>query len=522
MPDLIGRSLGPYRILEMIGRGGMAAIYKAYQPGADRLVAVKVLLDARAEDPAVVRRFEHEARLISRLEHRSIVPVYDFGRQDELLYLVMRYMRAGTLSDLLRRSRLTANDAAGILAEVAAALDYAHALSIVHRDIKPNNILVDAEAHAYLTDFGLAKVLDESLQLTLSGASMGTPAYMAPEQVSGGQVSPRTDIYALGASLYEMLTGAVPFSADSPMAVAMMHLHETPRPARELSPWIPLEVDLVIERAMAKDPQDRYASAGEMARALTEAAGPDPRGAWPTPISIAADLLRSEQPTIDPARANAVTEAGPPSAITLAELAAEVAASKGPEAVTPETRRLLRQQDGEKRRRRLFAFAPWWAAGLLVVALAFTLIAAVRNSSESRTSGAGTATAVAELLGQLAAAQTALAAGGGPEVQATLAYLQTQVAGISIGGSTLTPTSTATPAGSSSGGATATPGTATSRAVTATTAVPPTTAPKATATPQPPPTSSLSDPVDTLVPVVNTLLPEPDEILPTLLPNLLP
>src|SRR5574341_1251271 len=145
MPDLIGRSLGPYRILEMIGRGGMAAIYKAYQPATDRLVAIKVLLDARAEDAGVVQRFEHEARIIAGLEHRNIVPVYDFGRDGDLLYLVMRYMRAGTVNDLLRSGPLAANDASSILSDVAAALDYAHALAIVHRDIKPNNILVDAE-----------------------------------------------------------------------------------------------------------------------------------------------------------------------------------------------------------------------------------------------------------------------------------------------------------------------------------------------------------------------------------------
>ena len=360
MPDLIGRSLGPYRILELIGRGGMAAIYKAYQPATDRVVAVKVLLETRADDPEVVRRFEHEARIIAGLEHRNIVPVYDFGKQDELLYLVMRYMRAGTLSDVLRRSRLLPADAAGILTDIAAALDYAHNLSIVHRDIKPNNILVDAEAHAYLTDFGLAKVLGDSLELTRSGASMGTPAYMAPEQVAGGEVSRRTDIYSLGVTLYEMLTGAVPFIADSPMAVAMMQLRETQRPARELSPWIPAEVDAVVERAMAKLPDDRYATAGEMARALTYAAG---RDTWPTPLSIGASLLRSEQPTMDPARAEALTQAGPPAGRSLLDLAAEVAGEKGPEKLTPDTRRQLKQQDGEKRRRRFAAFAPWAAAG---------------------------------------------------------------------------------------------------------------------------------------------------------------
>jgi len=492
MPDLIGRSLGPYRILEMIGRGGMAAIYRAYQPATDRMVAVKVLLDFRAEDPGVVRRFEHEARVISSLEHPSIVPVYDFGRQDELLYLVMRYMRAGTVSDLLRRSRLAPGDAARILSEVGAALDYAHALSIVHRDIKPNNILVDAQGHAYLTDFGLAKVLGDSLELTGSGAAMGTPAYMAPEQVAGGEVSPQTDVYSLGVTLYEMLTGALPFTSDSPMAVAMMHLHEALRPARQLNPWIPAEVERVIERAMAKAPAERYETAGEMARELTAAAASEP---WPTPATIAGSLLRSEQPTIDPARAEAVT---------LADLAKEVAESKSPAEVTPEVRRTLARQDGAVRRKRALAVAPWWAAGLLVLALVFTLAAAVRNSTETRTSGAGTATAVAALMEQLAGAQTALAAGGGPEVQATLAYLQTQIAAVSTGGPTPTAGTVTSTAGAGP--------TSTSAPPTGT----PSPAPQATATPKPPATSSLSDPVNTTVPkVIKTVVSDPIDVLPT-------
>src|SRR5690349_18271505 len=194
MGELIDQKLGPYHILEPIGRGGMAVIYRAYHGPTDRIVAVKVLLDSRVDDPDVVRRFEHEARVIAGLEHRSIVPVYDFGREGESLYLVMRYLRAGTVSDLLRRSSLTPLDAAGVLNDIGAALDYAHGRGVVHRDIKPNNILVDASGHSNLTDFGLAKVMDDSLDLTRSGSSIGTPAYMAPEQVAGNAVSQRTDI----------------------------------------------------------------------------------------------------------------------------------------------------------------------------------------------------------------------------------------------------------------------------------------------------------------------------------------
>jgi len=231
-PELIGISLGPYRILELIGRGGMATVYKAYQPGTERLVALKVLLNHLVQDSLAIQRFQQEARIIAGLEHRNIVPVYDSGQQDGTLYLVMRYMRAGTVQDIIARGPLPLRDALSIISDVAAALDYAHALGIIHRDIKPNNILVDNEGHAYLTDFGLAKVLGATDEMTNTSMMMGTPAYMAPEQALGRPVTPQTDIYALGAMLYEMLTGKPPFSAESPMAIVLA----APAPTGEPGP----------------------------------------------------------------------------------------------------------------------------------------------------------------------------------------------------------------------------------------------------------------------------------------------
>jgi serine/threonine protein kinase len=425
MPELTQRKLGPYHILEPIGRGGMAVIYKAYQPATDRLVAVKVLLDSRADDPQVVRRFEHEARVISGLEHRNIVPVYDFGRDGELLYLVMRYMRAGTVSDLLRRGSFTSGDAASILNDVAAALDYAHGQGVIHRDIKPNNILVDAGGHANLTDFGLAKVLGESLDLTHSGTAIGTPAYMAPEQVAGEPVSPRTDVYALGVMLYEMTTGVLPFVSDSPMALAIMHLQEALRPARQINPMISPAVEAVIQRAMAKQPGERFATAGEMARALTEAAGAMPHSA----LVGTGSHERAELPTLVDAPSKGST-------LHLLELAREAAETKSPEEITPDIRRVLKRQLQESRRRLLFTFAPWVATGLLVVALAATIVTVVRGSADSRASAAAAATAVQALVLQLADAQTAMA-GNVPGAQATLSQLQTQIAAVSTPGSTL-------------------------------------------------------------------------------------
>jgi serine/threonine protein kinase len=526
MPELIHKNLGPYRILEMIGRGGMAIIYKAYHPSTDRLVAIKVLLDHRAEDPQTVRRFEHEARMITGLEHGNIVPVYDFGRDGEMLYLVMRYMRAGTVNDLLKRDSLTVADALSILTDVASALDYAHRQNIIHRDIKPNNILVDAGGRANLTDFGLAKVLNDSFDLTRSGTAMGTPAYMAPEQVAGGEVSARTDIYALGVMLYEMVTGVLPFTSDSPMAVAMMHLRQELRPARQINPMLPESVEAVIERAMNKEPGQRFTTAGEMAAALTQAVGVDPM----ILTSKASD--RRELATLIPAR----------STLHLIDLATTVAETKSTDKITPELRRTLHRQERQHRLRPFLAFVPWTIAGILIISLTVTLITVVRASADSRTSAAGTSTAVQVLVLQLSEAQTAIASGGGADAQSTLAQLQTQIAGAftvgptSIGsiptlGSQGTPTSRP---GSTSIASTSTSVPSTSVRSTTTSAPPaaatnapqatpvpaqPTSAPAQPTSAPPQPTSVPPQPTSILPPVVNTVV-QSLPIIPNIIPSL--
>ncbi len=505
MTDLPRETLGPYRLLELIGQGGMATIYKAYQPGMDRLVAIKVLHPHQAQDPHVVERFEHEAHVIAGLEHRHIVPVYDFGQEEGLLYLVMRYMRAGTVSDLLKRGSLSLADSASLLTDVAAALDYAHALKIIHRDIKPNNILVDAEGRAYLTDFGLAKVLDESLELTLSGAAIGTPAYMSPEQVAGQPVSPQTDVYALGVMLYEILTGTPPFVSDTPMAVAMMHLREPVRPPKELNPSITAAAELVINRALMKNPLERYWSAGEMARDLASAAAISPGQS----MGSGAPLLERLQATLEN------PEPGDPAAkgrgytldmqTTLARLAQSVAADKGPEEVTPEVRRELDRRDRETRRQRLLARAPWMAASLLLLALVISLGVTMSGLATSREAEAQTATAIQLLVFQLHDAQTAMAAGY-PGSQATLAYLQTQLAAVMISG---------TPP-------TAVPATVTGTATTSASALPPTrtrdaNGPGSLATPSKPdattvPSKVPTDPAATVPPNLEPTKPAPTAV----------
>jgi serine/threonine-protein kinase len=268
MANLAGHNLGPYRILEQVGAGGMATVYKAYHAAMDRYVAIKVLPEHLARDPNFRARFQREARTIARLEHRYILPVHDVGEDDNIPYFVMRYTDGGDLNDLIARKSLTVARIATIVAQVAEALAYAHRQGIIHRDVKPANILISRDGDPLLTDFGIAKIYEDTLQLTGEGMMVGTPTYMAPEQLQGQPVDPRTDIYALGVVLYQALTGEPPFIAETPLAVALMHIHNALRSPRQLNSTIPESIERIILRAMAKDPNDRFQTAGEMAEAL--------------------------------------------------------------------------------------------------------------------------------------------------------------------------------------------------------------------------------------------------------------
>jgi serine/threonine protein kinase len=263
-----GATLGAFRILHQIGEGGMAKVYKAYQPAMDRTVALKVLPEEYAEDPQFVERFIREARTIAALEHRNILPVFDFGEQDGITYMAMRYVEGGTLKELLNQGRLTLHDVLDLMVQICSALDYAHRRGVIHRDVKPSNVILDSEGAAYLMDFGIAKVLGKSGDLTATGAAIGTPAYMAPEQALGEKVDSRTDIYALGIVLYEMVVGRVPYQADTPMAVLMAHLRDPLPLPREFDTSISESVQAVIIKALAKDREDRYQTANELAEAF--------------------------------------------------------------------------------------------------------------------------------------------------------------------------------------------------------------------------------------------------------------
>jgi serine/threonine protein kinase len=265
MTDKFGR----YEIKSEIGRGGMATVYHANDPRFERDVAIKVLPREFLHDPQFRARFEREAKMIALLEHPAIVPVYDFGEEEGQPFIVMRYMSGGSLSDRLEKGSFTHSEAAQIIERLAPALDAAHSRGIVHRDLKPGNILFDQYGNAFLSDFGIARLAQTGGGTLTGTAILGTPAYMSPEQVQGDkEIDGRSDIYALGVIFFQMLTGSVPYRSDTPAKVMMMHLLEPVPLLQKVNQEVPEAYQAVIQHAMAKDPDQRFSTAGEMATAI--------------------------------------------------------------------------------------------------------------------------------------------------------------------------------------------------------------------------------------------------------------
>ncbi|RMH47469.1 MAG: serine/threonine protein kinase [Gammaproteobacteria bacterium] len=278
------QTFGRYEILEELGKGGMAVVYRALDPRFKREVALKVLPRTLLHDDQFRARFEREAQVIAQLEHPAIVPVYDFGEQDGQPYIVMRLMTGGSLAERIQQQgTISLAESTAILTVIAEALDEAHERGIIHRDIKPDNILFDARGKAYLSDFGIAKMLQATVSLTGSQMIIGTPAYMSPEQGRGERdIDRRSDVYALGAILFEMLSGRIPYDADTPTGQIIKHITDPVPNLCALRPDLPPSIQTVIATAMAKDRDARYPTAGHLAEAMSYVT----RGLTPPPRSL--------------------------------------------------------------------------------------------------------------------------------------------------------------------------------------------------------------------------------------------
>jgi formylglycine-generating enzyme required for sulfatase activity/serine/threonine protein kinase len=271
MEDLAGRQFGPYHVVAPLGEGGMAAVYQAYQPSVDRHVALKVLSRYFTSDPQFLERFRREAKVVAQLQHPHILPVFDFGESDSYAFLVMPFVKRGTLAELLTGSPVSLEVTARVIRQVCEALDYAHSKGIVHRDIKPSNILIDERGNCLVADFGLARMAEGATKLTVTGTVLGTPAYMSPEQAAGKDIGPHSDIYSVGIVLYEMLTGRVPFHAETPIAVAIKHLNDPLPPPRSLNPALTTAIEAVVLKALARSKKDRFVSGEALVASLTAA-----------------------------------------------------------------------------------------------------------------------------------------------------------------------------------------------------------------------------------------------------------
>jgi serine/threonine protein kinase len=299
MPFAEGENVGPYRIMEQLGQGGMATVYKAYHAALDRYVALKVLHPAFLEDQTFTARFQREARVVAKLEHPNIVPVYDFAEHETRPYLVMKYIEGEMLKARLSRGALSAVEITQVVDSVGSALAYAHKQGILHRDIKPSNVLISKDGVMYLTDFGLARIAQAGESTLSSDSIMGTPQYISPEQARGDKdLDAGTDIYSFGVMLYEMVVGQVPFNADTPFSIIHDHIY-TPLPMpRSINKKVPESVERVLLKALAKERADRYADVPSLVQAFKsawESAGVPMQGTALTLPSVTAKHEKNAQ-----------------------------------------------------------------------------------------------------------------------------------------------------------------------------------------------------------------------------------
>ncbi|MBI5301874.1 MAG: serine/threonine protein kinase [Chloroflexi bacterium] len=312
MPLELEHGIGPYRVVSQLGRGGMATVYKAYQPALDRHVALKVLNADLQANPDFVTRFKREAKIIAKLDHPNIIPVYDIELFDGVLCLVMRYIEGISLREALNRIKkpIAMPAILQIMRPITDALAYAHQKSVLHRDVKPSNIMLGNDGNVYLMDFGLAVTTTESEMNLSKGLVLGTPYYVSPEQVKGESLDQRTDIYSLGIVLFELLTGKLPFTGDTYDIVVYHQIFSLPPAPSSLNPGITPGVEQVVLRALAKEKSDRFFNAAEMRQALESAGQGNGKMLKPFPVAeanrplapVLEDQLTQSHPPVVPAR----------------------------------------------------------------------------------------------------------------------------------------------------------------------------------------------------------------------------
>lgn len=272
MPFNVGENVGPYRIIEQFGQGGMATVFKAYHASLDRYVALKALHPAFNQDPNFEARFQREARVVAKLEHPNIVPIYDYAEHEKRPYLVMKFIEGITLKARMDAGSLSSEEITKIVDAVGAGLAYAHKQGVLHRDIKPSNVLMSIDGQIYLADFGLARIAQSGESTLSSDMIMGTPQYISPEQAMGkADLDQRTDLYSFGVMLYEMVVGKVPFNADTPFSIIHDHIYSPLPLPRAVNPAVPEPVERVLLKALAKERDDRYADAATLVTAFKEA-----------------------------------------------------------------------------------------------------------------------------------------------------------------------------------------------------------------------------------------------------------
>jgi predicted Ser/Thr protein kinase len=398
----IGTIFAGYRIEGVLGRGGMGVVYLAEQPELGRRVAIKVIAPALASDPDYLERFKRESRLAAAIEHPNAIPIYEAGvAEEDMPYLVMRYVEGEDLSSLLRREgRLETRRAAAIVDQIAGALDEAHARGLVHRDVKPANVIVESRRgteHAYLTDFGLTREMDASSGVTATGRWVGTIDYASPEQIKGRPVDARCDVYALGCVLFTTLTGRLPFEREEDVAKIYAHVSEPPPAPSSLVEGVPKDVDRVIARAMAKDPDFRFPSAGDLGRAAlaaatgvevgepehTVATGEAAPATQPSPGAVPASTepaalpptASADQPATEPA--GTIGAGQPPTGVPPTEPAEPPPAGPGQP----------RPARAEARRRRLAVLGAVLAVGAAVAVAVIALGGGGGNATSTRAQG---------------------------------------------------------------------------------------------------------------------------------------